>query len=292
MGGFFIFIGLEMKFQEPALDFNVLNEQIYYADSKVGKVNLLFLHGMGCNSYIWYPIVQQLKSSYRCINLDFRGSGNSPKSDQKLSLHLLSEDVVSLVEHLKLENVYIIAHSMGAQVAMITALKRKINIVKLLLFAPAGLEEFKDFQKQSIMQSLNMLNMPMMGMNIFKLSTHSFLNYSDSKILQMMQRVEDSINLENLKNYRKNMMECTEAMLNEPVLDFLHDIDIPVDLFFGTKDKMIPNPIFQHKSTLDFATEALKVFKNGRLELFPDKGHFLPIEAVNESVKAILKSIE
>ena len=283
-----------MQLKDQLFDFKYLNKDLAYTDTESGDATILFLHGMGCNSYIWYPIVQNLKATHRCITLDFPGSGKSTQSEKKLSLHMLSENVISLIEHLSIthQELYIVAHSMGAQVAIITALKKRINIKKLILLAPAGLEEFNDFQKKGIMNSLSLLSLAPLGNQLFNQVIKPFLTATDTSIQTILNRVEKGISNENLKQYRKNIIESTEAMLNEPVSDKLNLLDLPVHIVYGTKDKMIPNPLYHTTSTENFASNALKSFKNATLEMIPNKGHFLPLEAVNETINSIKKSIE
>lgn len=79
----------------------------------------------------------------------------------------------------------------------------------------------------------------------------------------------------------------TMAMLNEPVHDFLKSIHLPTLIMFGANDPMIPNPISRGKTTKGIAQFGHHSIPQSELHLLPLKGHFLPLDSVNEVSNAI-----
>ena len=87
------------------------------------------------------------------------------------------------------------------------------------------------------------------------------------------------------------MKKSTLAMLNEPVYDYLHTISHQTLILFGSKDPMIPNPMIRKNTTSQLAQNCTKLIKGAQLVMIPNKGHFLPLDSVNELSDEIRKFI-
>ena len=80
-------------------------------------------------------------------------------------------------------------------------------------------------------------------------------------------------------------------MLNEPVYEYLHSISHQTLILFGSKDPMIPNPMIRKNTTSQLAQNCTKLIKGAQLVMIPNKGHFLPLDSVNELSDEISKFI-
>lgn len=99
--------------------------KIHYLDQGKGPVVVL-LHGFsGTASATWEKrlgaktqILPEFAKEYRVIAPDFRGHGKSDKlhDDGKCGIDL-AEDVIRLLDHLKIEKAHVVGYSMGATVA-------------------------------------------------------------------------------------------------------------------------------------------------------------------------------
>ncbi len=87
------------------------------------------------------------------------------------------------------------------------------------------------------------------------------------------------------------MRKSTLAMLNEPVYEYLHTITHQTLILFGSNDPMIPNPMIRKKTTNQLAEQCAKRIKGAQLVMIPHKGHFLPLDSVNELSDEIRKFI-
>lgn len=86
------------------------------------KPVMVFVHGWAGSSRYWQTTAQALSSKFDCLLYDMRGFGRSyakPENGSDLSYQLTeyAEDLAVLLNELKLDRVYINAHSMGASVA-------------------------------------------------------------------------------------------------------------------------------------------------------------------------------
>ncbi|KAL8142691.1 hypothetical protein V2J09_015723 [Rumex salicifolius] len=107
------------------------------------REDVLFIHGFISSSKFWTETVfpnlsTSAKSKFRLFAVDLLGFGRSPKPVD--SLYTLREHVEmiekSVIEPYKVENLHIVAHSLGCILALALAVKHPGSIKSLTLLAP------------------------------------------------------------------------------------------------------------------------------------------------------------
>ena len=73
---------------------------------------VLLAHGVGGNHASWYQQVPVLSANYQVIAIDHRGFGNSTDPSGAARSRFV-DDLISLLDHLEIEQVILIAQSMG-----------------------------------------------------------------------------------------------------------------------------------------------------------------------------------
>jgi pimeloyl-ACP methyl ester carboxylesterase len=91
--------------------------QLYYEEYGKG-FPVVFLHGFPFDHTIWEPLVPLLSDKARLILPDLRGLGRSPVPDGVYSMRLLAEDVLNLMNTLKIETAILVGHSMGGYASL------------------------------------------------------------------------------------------------------------------------------------------------------------------------------
>ncbi|MEO9570816.1 MAG: alpha/beta fold hydrolase [Polaribacter sp.] len=97
----------------------------------VGKP-LLILHGYFGMSDNWKTLGNQFSENYQVHLIDQRNHGRSFHEDE-FNYEVLVEDLYNYIQFHKLENVYIIGHSMGGKTAMLFAVTYSDLIEKLIV---------------------------------------------------------------------------------------------------------------------------------------------------------------
>ena len=95
---------------------------------------LLFIHGFSNEAHIWDDVAPGLAPYYRVLAMDLRGHGDSdwhPEGKYDYSEHV--NDVFALLDHLAIERVVIVAHSLGGRVAMLLAGQAPERIAGLVI---------------------------------------------------------------------------------------------------------------------------------------------------------------
>lgn len=102
---------------------------------------ILFLHGTGFSPWLWHPIARRLNHQFRIIAPFFCDHRDAEPEMGGVKWKLLAEDLVQFCHRLNLSNLYIVAHSMGATVATITASLDPSLVQKMILMEPIYLPE-------------------------------------------------------------------------------------------------------------------------------------------------------
>lgn len=94
--------------------------QIAFTDEGEG-IPMLFIHGFPLNRGAWSSQVEAFKSRFRVIVPDLRGFGESGSSEGPVPMSRFAEDIWALGQHLGLDRVILVGHSMGGYIALAMA---------------------------------------------------------------------------------------------------------------------------------------------------------------------------
>lgn len=267
--------------------------RIAYIDEGAGPFTLVFVHGLGSYLRAWDQNIEVLRRDFRCIALDLPGYGKSSKGAYEYDMSFFAGAVRQLIDHLELENVILVGHSMGGQIAMHTVLHDPRKIEKLVLLAPAGFEAFSEKESnwlQSVYTSGLIKATPTdqivknFELNFYDMPENARFMIDDR--MYMRETVE-------YDRYCEMIPKCVAGMLNEPVVDRLADIALPTLIFFGSADQLIPNRLL-HKD-LDpgqVAESGHRALPDSKLQMVPEAGHFVQWEQaewVNREIGAFVK---
>lgn len=112
------------------------NKIHYYKTNSDGSPVFL-LHGATDNGLCWTPTALKLQEQFDVIMPDSRAHGLTEINDGLYSYHAMASDINDLIDELKLKEVVLIGHSMGASLATLTAATYPDNISKVILEDPA-----------------------------------------------------------------------------------------------------------------------------------------------------------
>lgn len=107
---------------------------------------VVLIHSGGADLRQWPFLISLLSKNYKVIAFDGRGAGKSPNPIKHVNY---VEDVLALLDYLELNQVSIIGHSMGGQIATDLALNYPERVSKLVLIAPSltGFPYSKEFEE-------------------------------------------------------------------------------------------------------------------------------------------------
>lgn len=102
---------------------------------------VFFAHGLLFSGWMFQHQIAHLRRDYRCVTIDFRGQGNSPRALGGYDMDTLTVDVAELLRHLQIPVVNFVGLSMGGFVGMRLAARQPEMVHTLTLMDTAATAE-------------------------------------------------------------------------------------------------------------------------------------------------------
>ena len=226
-----------------------------------------FVHGAGGSSSIWYKQIRDFKKHFNVLILDLRGHGNSkPKLkdtfNSKYTFDAITNDIVEVVEFLKIEKSHFIGISLGTILIRNLAEKRPDLVQSMIM----GGAVFKlNVKSQILMKVGNLFKSVVPYMMLYKLFAFIIMpkkNHKKSRLLFVNEAK---------KLYQKEFLRWFKLTSEiNPLLRFFRtkDIKIPTLYIMGSEDHLFLPSI--KKIVADHVTSSLFVVKNS--------GHVVNVE--------------
>lgn len=95
---------------------------IYYELKGTGDITLVCIHGMGLSHTNWMDQIPPLSKNAKVLTYDLRGHGRSGCSmsiqDGKTYMNTLVSDLQKLLDHLRLDRIFLVGYSSGCLIAL------------------------------------------------------------------------------------------------------------------------------------------------------------------------------
>jgi 3-oxoadipate enol-lactonase len=93
---------------------------------------VVLIHGFPFSQEMWAPQIGVLSQQFRVITYDVRGHGKSPPGDGQYTLEFFVDDLIGLLDHLKIDRAIVCGLSMGGYIAL-RAVERNPERVRALV---------------------------------------------------------------------------------------------------------------------------------------------------------------
>jgi pimeloyl-ACP methyl ester carboxylesterase len=270
-------------------------ETISPEDSVVGHVILIM--GIANDAMAWpdYFIDPMIDSGYNVIKFDARGTGKSDwlenwNKETAYTLEDIADDIISIIDTLKIEKVHIVGISFGGMVGQTTALKYPHRVHSLVSISSTG--DIMDDQlpgmdnwvlSQIIMSSIRYTLVENDENNIKNQITVRMLlsgnNTYDFDLENMIERLVYNLHKREGYNPDASKQQTTAVMLSGSRYKDLNELSIPTLVIHGKDDPLIP--IEHGKKTFAAIPDADSL-------LLDNMGHDIPLSANDVIVKKII----
>jgi haloalkane dehalogenase len=120
-----------------SLELSVGPHTLRYLDVGSGQRTILCVHGNPTWSFYWRSVIDRFADRYRIVAVDHIGCGRSdkpPRSEFPYTLAAHRDNLVSLIDHLDLCNIMLLAHDWGGAIGLSSLLecKARFNAITLL----------------------------------------------------------------------------------------------------------------------------------------------------------------
>ncbi|MFT6146838.1 MAG: pimeloyl-ACP methyl ester carboxylesterase [Myxococcota bacterium] len=235
---------------------------------------VIFLHGLSAWMDFWRLQLAPVAETRRVLALDLPGYGGSDAPDAPYTPSWFADIIVAWLDTIGVQQLDLVAHSMGGQVALNIAARFPERVRRMVLSAPAGFEQFHP-SAASVMKAYWTLDRAQQSKEP-AIRTHfetAVFARTDSHVdLLVEQRVRMGLHPSFYQTSRA-VARSVAGMLDEPVFDQLSQVQAPTLVVFGGRDGLIPNRLFTRMTTRQLADDGVAQLPNGRLCWLDTAGH-------------------
>lgn len=249
--------------------------EIYTEMHGVGT-DLLLVPGLGGRAQFWKEQVLPLSAHFRVVLHDHRGVGRSSKSDIVYAAPQMAEDLLRVMDGLKIDSAHLIGHSTGGAIGQHIALKYPGRIKRLVLSASwAGpdalfLQMFET--RRRVLEHCGPLDYLVMGTLLATPGWYLQSQFSASNAF-LTDRLKDFAGLQ-------TELSRIDAVKSHDLRDLVHNIRHPT-LVIGARDDQITPP--------GFSEELARLIPGAQLTILAEGGHFCPMTVAELYNTRILK---
>jgi 3-oxoadipate enol-lactonase len=251
---------------------NLIPVQLYYEEFGKG-FPVVLLHGFPLDHTIWEPLVPLLTGKARLILPDLRGHGRSPMPEGIYSMRLLAEDVLSLMNTLKIERAILVGHSMGGYASLAFAQAYPHRLAGLgLVCTQAGADAPERRQaRYQTAEEVGRKGVKVVAENMAPRLTRN------PDLVQPLQKLI-------MQNKPKGIIASLKGMAERPdALGWLSAISIPSVVVAGEGDVFI---------SLERAQTMAQLLGKAWIVELPGVGHMPMLEAPQATADALNQLIE
>ena len=256
---------------------------------------VVLFHGKNFSSDYWAPTIAGLsKSGYRVIAPDQIGFGKSSKPDVDYHFDDLAANTQALLKSLNIQQVSVIANSMGGMVGIRFARLYPQTVQKLVLENPLGLEDYsKDIPPQKN-DDLLKLEMAQTETSYRRFLQTYFPNWQPSyeKFVEVYVRVQKG---PDYPAYAKTSVLTYQMIAEKPVVNDLPLLKMPVLLVIGQKDRTVfgkrfapPEAVKSLGNFPELGKKAQAAIPNAKLVPIDNVGHVPHVEVPDQFVKTVI----
>ncbi len=263
----------------PRLSVNGID--LHVVDRGTGRL-LLLVHGFPLDHSMWHGQIGQFAATCRVIAPDLRGFGQSPVTDEPVTMATYADDLAALLDALNVtEPVCFCGLSMGGYIAWEFVARHRHRLGSLILCdtrAAADNEAARRTREQAARRVLKEGPDFLADGMIDKLFVKSTREQHPEIITQTQQVIRSTSPV--------SIAAASRAMAARPdVTGRLPDIDVPTLLLVGQHDAISPPSEMRRIAT---------ALPHATFVEIPDAGHMAPLErpdAVNAAIEYFLAEI-
>ncbi|HLO85832.1 MAG TPA: alpha/beta hydrolase [Nostocaceae cyanobacterium] len=194
---------------------------------------VVFLHGAWHDSSQWVSVIESLGDNVHCFAPDLLGFGESENPNIHHSIDLQVECLAEFLQALRLEQVYLVGHSLGGWIASSYALKYPEKVSGLILLAPEGVKI--EGQEEYWRKMKRLINCPEILLKIVRLLRPIW------KILGRQEKIDQDFQFREViiqypischLLFQRQKPEIEAELLESR----LHSLDVPCLILQGSKD--------------------------------------------------------
>lgn len=202
---------------------------------------VLFVHGLvGDFTHFEHVATRLVERGFRVIGVDLPGCGDSHKRRDSHSITSYARDVLTLMDHLGLDQASLVGHSAGGAVVAEAAVRSPTRVERLGLLSSAGLRRYPRptellartmVRPWLLEKTLERLALPLLDLVFVEDN-----QYTKKFVADALDRPIQPASGE----MARVMADLVPELVRATVLDRCHLFDMPVLVVWGSDDKLVP----------------------------------------------------
>ncbi|MGI0090839.1 MAG: alpha/beta fold hydrolase [Nitrososphaerales archaeon] len=207
------------------------------ANARRATTPIVLIHGFPFSHEMWAPQLELLKKEeFRVIAYDIRGHGLSDVGDGQYTMELFVDDLIALLDHLKIPRAVLCGLSMGGYIAL-RAVERNPERVAALILCDSGPQA--DSNEVKLKRAANIKSVKTNGVKIFAegFVKATFAPESFETRRSEIERIRKIIESNSEVGICGTLLALVSRTDTTEVLDL---INVPTLIMVGELDKVTP----------------------------------------------------
>jgi 3-oxoadipate enol-lactonase len=226
-----------MNYAENSLTLTVNNITVSYIDEgPTNSPTIIFIHGFPLNKWMWENQIEILRENYRVIVYDIRGHGNTDAGNDNYSIELFVNDLLSLMDALKIKKAILCGFSMGGYIAL-NAIENYPERFDALLLCDTNCAADLPEAKEKRMKTIELIKEKGLDQYAEESLKKLFAPISFSKHIKEIAIVREMI----MKTSRQSLYKTLHALAERTeTCTNVHKVKVPVLIMVGKEDEITP----------------------------------------------------
>ena len=253
---------------------NTTSGTFYVFNNKEQSIPIVFVHGVGLNYEIWQPQLDFFKD-YSNLSYDILGHGKSSLTKQNISFNDFSDQLIELINELKIEKIHLVGFSIGSLVARNFATRYGERLRSLILLG--SIYKRSEQQQKIVNERFNQAKKEL------KLSRQALKRWFTDKYLENNTDTYEKISSILSANNMNNFLKVYELFVNHKNDEDFNKIKANTLVVTGEYDI---------GSTVKMSQELNSLISKSQLKIIKDGKHLCGIECADDVNMTIKNFIE
>jgi len=246
----------------------------YFLNQKEQSVPIVFVHGVGLTYEIWQPQLDFFIDR-STLSYDILGHGKSSLKKEEISFDDFSDQLINLIDELKINKIHLVGFSIGSLIARNFATKFNNRLQSLTLLG--SIYKRSEQQQKIVNERFEQAKKEL------KLSKQSLKRWFTDRYLENNPDTYEKISSILSSNNMANFLKVYELFVKHKNDEDFEKIKTNTLVMTGESDV---------GSTIEMSQELSKIIKNSELKIIKDGKHLCGIECADDVNLAIKNFVE
>ena len=253
---------------------NTASGTFYVFNKKEQSIPIVFIHGVGLTYEIWQPQLDFFKN-YSNLSYDILGHGKSPLTKQNISFDDFSDQLIELINELKIKKIHLVGFSIGSLIARNFATRYSERLQSLILLG--SIYKRSEQQQKTVNERFEQAKKEL------KLSSQALKRWFTDKYLENNPDTYKKISSILSANNMTNFLKVYELFVRHKNDEDFEKIYCKTLVMTGENDV---------GSTIEMSQQLKDLINNSELKIIKDGKHLCGIECADDVNLAIKNFVD